>query len=405
MNNNVSQVNRTSCFGCSACMAICKCDAITMKPDEEGFMVPEIDENKCIDCGMCIKTCAAINRYQPTFNGNKYYAYQHNSESTLERSTSGGAFSAIIDESKTPYVCGCITDENLYVKHILSFQQSDIEAMQGSKYVQSDMSNCFREIRKTLLQGNRVVFTGTSCQVDGLKRYLSLTNVSQGNLVTMDLICHGVPSNLMHKEYVKLYEDKKKTTAVSHLFRSKRNGWGSKFILRNYEQLFMDNKEINDYQSLESQLWLNVFFSDLCLRESCYNCPYCTEHKPADYTVADFWGGEETTLDVDFSKGCSLVIARNNRREVKFKSGKLIELNDEQKEIAQNHQAHLKKPISRPNKRDDFWSDYYSYGFLYVARKYFRYDYKHVLMLKLFNFYKNRGWWKKAERMGHKLFY
>lgn len=315
---SVAKVERKACFGCTACMAICKFDAITMQPDAEGFMVPIVDAEKCVGCGACTKVCPALNRWQGKAGENKFYAYQHEDKEVLSKSTSGGAFSAIVGNEEKPYVCGCVLDDKLYVRHILSREESDIVAMRGSKYVQSDMGNVLQEIREKLMAGEKVVFSGTSCQTHGLLNYLAAAKVPTDNLITMDLICHGVPSNLMHQEYVKLYEQVKDVKGLNHYFRTKRQQWGTGFILKNYEQAFFYSKHKTlvygchdgDRTSLESQLWLNVFFSDLCIRESCYNCPYCTDSKPADITLADFWGIEETDVDLDFPKGCSLMIAR-----------------------------------------------------------------------------------------------
>lgn len=402
---SVAKVKPEACFGCTACMAICKFDAITMQPDTEGFMVPIVDEEKCVDCGACTKVCPALNPWQGKTGENKFYAYQHENMDILAKSTSGGAFSALVDTEEKPYVCGCVLDEKLYVRHILSREEKDIAAMRGSKYVQSDMGNVLREIREKLLVGEKVVFSGTSCQTHGLLNYLAAAKVPIDNLLTMDLICHGVPSNLMHQEYVKLYEQAKGVSRYKHYFRSKHQGWGLKFMLKNYEQLFVHSDGVGDRTSLESQLWLNVFFSDLCLRESCYNCPYCTDSKPADITLADFWGIEETDVELDFPKGCSLLIARGKgiaKICYLLNSKPLVKT---QELVARKYQMHLVRPIKRPAERESFWQDYHTCGFEFVARKYLRYGGKYkvlMLMYNLLNRLKNK---RLVQKVGNWLFY
>ena len=402
---SVAKVKPETCFGCTACMAICKFDAITMQPDDEGFMVPIVDEEKCIGCGACTRVCPALNPWRGKVGENKFYAYQHKDKELLEKSTSGGAFSAIIANEEEPYVCGCVLDDNLYVRHVLSRDDNDIAAMRGSKYVQSDMSNVLREIRGKLVAGETVVFSGTSCQTHGLLNYLAAAKVPTDNLLTMDLICHGVPSNLMHQEYVKLYEQAKGVSRCKHYFRSKRQGWGLKFMLKNYEQLFVHSDGVGDRTSLESQLWLNVFFSDLCLRESCYNCPYCTDSKPADITLADFWGIEETDVELDFPKGCSLLIARGKGIAKICQLLNSKPLDKTQELVARKYQMHLVRPIKRPAERERFWQDYNTYGFAFVARKYLRYGGKYkvlMLMYNLLNRLKNKH---LVQKVGNWLFY
>ena len=410
---SVAKVKRKTCFGCTACMAICKFDAITMKPDAEGFTVPIVDEAKCIGCGACTRVCPAINPWQGKASENKFYAYQHEDKEILAESTSGGAFSAIVGSVEKPYVCGCVLDDKLYVRHILSREESDIAAMRGSKYVQSDMGNVFREIREKLVAGENVVFSGTSCQTHGLLNYLVATKVPTDNLLTMDLICHGVPSNLIHQEYVKLYEQVKSVKGVKHYFRTKRQQWGLKFILKNYEQVFVHSGHekvvpgcpVGDRTSLESQLWLNVFFSDLCLRESCYSCPYCTDNKPADITLADFWGIEETNVDFDFPQGCSLMIARGKGidRVENLLNSKLLD--EQQETMAQKYQMHLARPIKRPENRGKFWQDYHTFGFAYVAKKYLRYGTKYKLLMMFYNWANKLPDKRMAQKIGERLFY
>lgn len=409
---NITSVKKEDCFGCTACKAVCKLDAISMVTDDEGFMYPIVDEHKCVECGACLHVCPALHRWKAEQCDNEYYAFQNQDQYVLSKSTSGGAFSALVHSVKEPYVCGCVLDDRLYVKHILSNRSDDIEAMRGSKYVQSDMGDCFSQIKAKLAAGEQVIFTGTSCQVHGLLNYLKFFKVATDRLITVDLICHGVPSNLMHQEYVKFYEKTKGVKRGTHYFRTKRQGWGMRFILKNHEQMFVHGEQTfvhstpsGDYTSQESQLYLNIFFSDLCLRSACYHCPYCTENKPGDLTLADFWGIEETDLSLDFPKGCSLVIARGKGIHMLENILHGLHLNKEQIKVAKKYQLHLRRPVKCPDKRDAFWADYHRKGFQYVAHKYLRYGGKYKVIMLLYNIANRMTNKRIAQKLGSKLFY
>lgn len=410
---NVTSVKREDCFGCTACKAVCKLNAVSMVSDDEGFMHPVVDEHKCVACGACLQVCPALHRWEAQPCENKFYAFQNQDKRVLSKSTSGGAFSAIVHSVEKPYVCGCVLDDRLYVKHILSNRSEDIEAMRGSKYVQSDMGDCFSEIKEKLTAGGQVIFTGTSCQVHGLLNYLRFFKVATDRLITVDLICHGVPSNLMHQEYIKFYEKTKGVQRGTHYFRTKRQGWGMNFILKNHEQMFVHSGQqtfvhgslSGDYTSQESQLYLNIFFSDFCLRSACYHCPYCTENKPGNLTLADFWGIEETDLALDFPQGCSLIIARGKGIHTVEDILSSIPLNEEQKKVAKKYQMHLRGPIKRPDKRAAFWEDYHRRGFQYVAHKYLRYGGKYKVLMLLYNIANHMTNKRFAQKLGGKLFY
>lgn len=404
MNESIAIVKKDACFGCTACMAICQYHAIEMRADTEGFMAPEVNAEKCVRCGACTRVCPALNSWSRKDGDNKFFAFQNENEQILAKSTSGGAFSAIVASEKKPYVCGCILDDELYVRHVLARDEAEIAAMRGSKYVQSDMGNCLWEIKEKLLANEVVIFSGTSCQVHGLLNYLEAGHVPTEKLITIDLICHGVPSNLMHQEYVRNYEQVKGVKREKHYFRSKRQGWGLRFMFKNYEQVFAHSGLCEDWTSLESQLWINIFFSELCLREVCYRCPYCTDGKPADITLADFWGIEQTDLDFEFSKGCSLIIARGKGLDKVKNLANVVELNVQQETTARKYQSLLKTPIKRPADRDAFWKDYHENGFLYVAKKYLHYSRKYKMLITLYNIAKYLNE-RVAQRLGMIVFY
>ncbi len=378
-----------------------------MIPNTEGFLQPVINESVCRNCGKCKEVCPALDRWETTKSDESiYYAYQHPDETVLGSSTSGGAFSAIIGLYDSPNVCGVIADNSMYVKHIISKSRKDIEAMRGSKYVQSDIGDNFRAVGEKLKNDETVIFTGTSCYVHGLIKYLTAIKIDMSKLITIDLICHGVPSNLMHREYLDNYQKKKNKLIISHKFRSKYQDWGIEDTIRNYIQIlgFKDNKV--DINSLDSQLYVNVFFSELCLRESCYECPYTCEDKPADITLADFWGIEYSGINIiNKEKGCSLVLARGKGKDIVGKLSHIISLDKEQIKIAQRYQSHLYKPIARPLDRDKFWEDYYKKDFEFVARKYFHYSFKYRIYMLIYIFFNMINLKRLKMTIGKRIFY
>ncbi len=379
--NNTSDVG-DECFGCTACMAICPVGAIDFTTDIEGFKVPRINDEKCIECGKCLAVCPAIKKWTAGNNNeNAIFAYVNRDEAALENSTSGGAFSAYAKKYEWDAICGCEQDENLAVKHTLVTKGVNLGRFKGSKYVQSDLGNIFKEIGVLLRDGKKVLFSGTSCQVHGLLNYLDQSDISQNKLTTIDLICHGVPSPGLYRDYLKLYQYKRKKNVKRHMFRNKIFGWNSNTLMLNYLQTIIDENDGNDFTSLESNLWHNIFFSDLCIRKCCYSCPYTTINKPSDITLGDFWGIENLTDKIGTEKGCSLVILRNGIKKNTLEG--MLRIDDEEAVISL--QRHLRTPIAEPDNRVEFWNDYKTRGFEYTCRKYFGYNQKSRIYLGLFS--------------------
>ena len=225
MTEYILHKDKSKCYGCRACEKVCSHNAITMEPDDEGFLYPILNESLCVNCGLCKNVCPHDNDFSAD-EPLSVYALQNSSEDVLSGSSSGGAFSALADyvTENNGAVCGCVFDDNFRAIHTVTENTAVIEKMKGSKYVQSDTANSFKEVKVRLENGQRVLFTGTPCQVDGLKRFLKK---DYENLITVDLICHGVPSPLLLSEYIKTTE-KKKGKITDLKFRDKlRNGWRS----------------------------------------------------------------------------------------------------------------------------------------------------------------------------------
>lgn len=388
-----------TCSGCTACQAVCPRSAISFENDIEGFKIPRVDLSKCVDCGLCVKTCPAIS---PTDGAHKdidlkTFAFQNKDENTRYKSASGALFPAFAKyfiDNLHGYVCGCILDDKLVARHIVSNKLSDIERMQDSKYVQSDMGNCMCEIIVLLKEGVYVLFTGTSCQCNGLKSLLSKKRVDESRLLTIDFFCHGVPSPLIWEEYLRFYKEEKRVIPIGYRFRCKQFGWGEKSrktghlntlrYVRGYK--FRNDLHLKkvreDNWSYIARLWKRIFFSNLCIRQYCHSCPYASSEKPADITMGDFWGVEKNYPDFSDGRGCSLVIIRNQKSLNWYSS---LPDKDSQEvfiEHAMEKQANAFNPsLPHPN-RMQFWDDYHKFGFKFVLGKYFNYN--KIVCLKAF---------------------
>lgn len=212
------------CSGCTACFAICPKDAITMQADLEGFKYPVIDKRKCIDCGLCCKVCSLENMYGNFGEDKTSFACSAKDENFAKQSSSGGVFAILanmyIQEQAAIY--GAAFDYNWNVCHIRVDKKDELKRLYTSKYVQSDMGNTFRQVKSDLDNGKKVLFAGTPCQVAGLKTYLQKDYL---NLLTVDFICHGVPSPLVWQRYIDELEQNLNSKITEISFRDKKDGW------------------------------------------------------------------------------------------------------------------------------------------------------------------------------------
>lgn len=277
---NVSSVDLHKCTGCGACEQICTKKCIKMLESEEGFLFPTVDMEGCSQCGLCLRVCSAAK--QISLNAPKIlYAAACMDEQVLRYSSSGGIFYLLakyVMERLDGFVCGAVFDaDNLEVKHIVSDKMDDIIRMQGSKYVQSRLGNCYSEIKELLLAGKTVLFSGTPCQVSGLKNFLVK---DYENLYLVDLICHGVPSPLLLKQHIAQIGLKQKITNISFRQRNPYN--------RSAYDLACFSGDKNIYlKKGEKDVYYNLFINNISLRESCYICQFAQESRIGDITIGD----------------------------------------------------------------------------------------------------------------------
>lgn len=362
---------KEDCCGCTACKHICPKRAIEMKPDEEGFLYPEINQEICTECGLCRKVCAFQNGYDTSHNFSMPYVYavKHSDEKVRMTSTSGGAFSAIADYilDNIGMVCGVAFDEKLNVVHQIASTKEVKDKFKGSKYVQSNLGNIYVEIKDLLEKQKLVLFTGTPCQNAGLKSFL--TGVRKEKLFLCDIVCHGTPSPLMWREHIAHLENKEKSKIVQYYCRSKVKGW------HGHNEMVVYENGKKDYKSNLSQKHKVLFYSHSILRPSCYHCKYTNLKRPSDITIADFWGIEKCMPDFDDNKGVSLVLINSSKGQRLFEDIKenLIYRESNTKDCLQPHLQYPAKPSA---KREQFWEDYRLNGYKYIVKKYAGYNFK-----------------------------
>ena len=338
--------NKT-CTGCSACFNICPQQAIQMQADKEGFLQPFINQEKCIECGLCVKHCPVINPINTKKLKQEAYAMISNKDRNV--SSSGGAFSvfARIILSKGGSVYGATINKKLHIHHIRIDNIEDLSLLRGSKYVQSEIGNCFQLAKKDLQNGQMVLFTGTPCQIAGLYKYLG--KKYEDLLITLDLVCHGVPSQGVFNEYIKKIENTITNGEKIQEFRFRKlDSW-------DYRPAIKFTKSKWRKLNLWENAYMNAFFEGYIFRESRFQCQYCNINRIGTFTIADFWGIGRHGLPFkkNIASGVSLVIDNYNTIPI-LKESILQEAYIEKRTIEEAiaKQTNLINPLPRQPQRD-----------------------------------------------------
>ena len=300
---------KKDCCGCHACLSVCAHKAITMSADHEGFLYPMVDKATCTDCGLCEQVCPVIHQASPS-RPLKVYAAKSKDEAVRQESSSGGIFTllaeAVIREGGV--ACGAKFDEAWNVLHASAENPDEMALFRGSKYVQSVIGDTYREAKNYLKQGRKVLFSGTPCQIAGLKRYL---RKEYDNLFTIDVVCHGVPSPIVWQRY--LDEMRVKGPIKEIAFRDKTRGWAQyAFRIRTGEQTLLLPPSENPF--------MRGFLTDLYLRPSCHDCPARSSKSGSDITLGDFWGIQAVHPDMEDNKGCSAIMIHSTKGQVLYDS-------------------------------------------------------------------------------------
>ena len=297
-------IERIDCCGCCACINVCPKGALYIKEDIKGFKYPEIDKNKCINCGMCKKVCPVLSSKEEEKIIDAYACYNNNLDERLN-SSSGGIFCLLAKEiiKRKGVVFGAVFDNEFNLRHSFIEKIDDLRKMQGSKYTQSIIGDSYKKAKEFLDNGRPVLFTGTPCQIEGLKSFLLK---DYDNLYTQDIICHGVPSPRVLQKYINYQEMINKEKIESLLFRNKDRGWS------NYEtKIIFKTKIYNKNHSKD--IFMRSFLKNICLRDSCYNCAFKKKYRSSDITLADYWGIENVHPEMDDDKGVSLVLVNSSK--------------------------------------------------------------------------------------------
>ena len=354
---------KNECTGCSACLNTCMHDAIRLIESEEGFLYPEIDESKCVDCKLCVKTCP-VNCATDANSYKAVYAALDKSDEDRAKSTSGGIFALLAKHiiKQGGYVYGAALDNDLVVRHVETHTFECLDRLRNSKYVQSEIGYCYRQAKQRLSNGYQVLFSGTPCQIAGLRNYLKK---DYPNLLTIDILCHGVPSPGMFRKYIKSEEEIANSKMTNMLFRSKVVGWKKIFSMRMFENGMIANW---------GDTFVPGFLKNYYLRDSCYSCVYATENRQGDITLGDYWGYKETPPEYieDDDKGISLVIINSEKGQNAFRGiRREIALAKRTMEDAKRGNPVLYKPCDKPDDYCEFWKDVNQLGWDGLKGKYF----------------------------------
>ena len=339
--------DKKQCCGCSACVQRCPKQCIVMKEDEEGFLYPVADKDVCIDCNLCEQVCPVLRQREEREPLDVYAAFNKNEEVRMQ-SSSGGVFTALAESiiKEGGVVFGARFNEDWEVVHDYVETVEGLSAFRGSKYVQSRIGCTFSQAEQFLKQGRKVLFSGTPCQIAGLKLFL---RKEYENLLSVDFICHGVPSPRVWNDY-KAYVEQKYHGKIEKIdFRNKeRFGWSD-----HWETVTINGKEH------DSQVYMKMFYEHTFLREACYVCPYKNLQR---ISIADAWGVETANPEFDDNRGVSLVLINTQKGEKWFLDS-LQGCDFKECALEKYMQEPLKGPFKKPDNTENVWKEYNEVSF------------------------------------------
>ena len=390
---------KEECCGCTACYSVCPKNAITMQADEEGFQYPMVDVDKCVNCGLCEKVCPIKNKQVPEIDQPlKAYVVRNTKESALLNSASGGFFSALGEYiiSKKGYVFGVVYDENMRVCHWGTNTLNGITRFRSSKYVQSDLGNVFSEVQNLLDSGELACFSGTPCQIEGLKRFL---RKDYNNLITVDLICHGVPSPMLWDRYIETQKERNKSRIVEINFRSKDYGYHNSTLKIHFE----DGKI--HHGSSRNDAMMKCFFGEIASRPSCYNCAFKYSKHESDFTLFDAWHGAQLVGQADDEKGYThLFVQTEKGRDLLDKLHNGIAMVEVDPEIAIELDGPMVRQSAKPHKnRHCFLKEVNVSGIDKAVEKYIPISKKDKLLVSTKGILYKLGILKKIQRLAKRL--
>lgn len=343
----VDEKEKSTCTGCWACVGICPKGCISMESDEQGFLYPVIERDKCVRCGECDRVCSLAAQKANQKNTPKAFAAFARDEQVQKNSSSGGIFTllcrAVLAEGGI--VSGVAMKQDMRkAEHIFVENDSEIAALRGAKYLQSELPGCFPQIKGLLGDGRTVLFSGSPCQVSGLKAYLGK---EYENLLCVDMICHGVPSPMIWAKYCEETEKKASGKISSVNFRCKKYTWEK-----------LRDKDKNIYMPKKQDPYMRLFLADYSLRPSCYACLHKGISRKSDITIADFWGVNRIVPGFSNGAGTSLIMAHTEKGEQylqKISDSTVMQEADPIAAVQKNGAA--VNSAQRPQRQAEFWNE------------------------------------------------
>ncbi|MGN0417679.1 polysaccharide pyruvyl transferase family protein [Anaerostipes faecalis] len=355
---------KKDCCGCSACADCCPVNAIEMKSDEEGFLYPYVKKELCIQCGRCDRVCGFVpvkKRSEP-FTLPKAYGVKHLDNSVRISSRSGAAFIAFSDIilKRGGVVYGAVMQDDFTVRHMRATNKTQRDKMKKAKYVQSSTTGIYSQVGQDLKSGKNVLFSGTPCQVAGLRAYIKEMRVADTKLYCCDLVCHGVPSPAIWKDYISYIQNKYKKRILKAEFRDKEFGWDS-----HCESFVLEDTP----KKVVSRDYTDLFYDHIMFRPSCYNCQFANVYRPGDLTLADFWGIEKNDTSFNDNRGVSLVLV-NTVKGIEFFEQAKKDFEWFECKVENCIQPTLVKSSNMSPRREAFWKDYRTMEFSSLIKKY-----------------------------------
>ena len=354
----IKLADKFQCTGCSACSNVCPQNAMKMQYDEQGFLFSEVDNDRCCDCGKCSKVCPVLQNDTNCHTPIGFWAAWSKDCKTLKSSTSGGMFMSLSRYvfARNGAVFGALFDKEMHLVHGVAFNECEAWAMQGSKYIQSNIGSAYKRAKELLNSQTLVMFTGTPCQIEGLYKYLGKT---YENLITCEVLCHGVGSTKFFEDVIKDYQLSNNSKVKNVLFRDKKGGWED-----SYFTVFFENGKRKSSPSYYNTFGY-PFSCGYISRESCLNCKYSSEMRVADITLGDYAGKDKNHYSSkQKKKGISLVLASTEKGKKVLKELEATVEFDEKDilKISESNPA-LRQKAHNERKRNKFFDVYLNDGY------------------------------------------